>query len=148
MEVIIKDRNPHDPLNMIGEAYELLLEKTMHNFHIIDGKDTPLDSKENLHIKNRSFDHKITAQDDKSSVNTELLKLSIVNAIRNTADRTTMDLIQLQSQKKLPNEFHAEELVNKGTLYCDHCGTPVELFIPSFLEKCHHCGYTTFRKLH
>lgn len=144
----MKDRNPHDPLNMIGEAYELLLEKTMHNLHIIDGKDVSSEDEESSRMKNKSFNTKTTKHSTENSLNTELLKLSIVNVLRNTADRTTMDLIQLHAQKKLPNEYHADELVNKGTLYCDHCGMPVELLMPSFLDECHHCGYTAFRKLH
>ena len=148
----MKDHNPHDPLNMIGEAYELLLEKTMHNLHIIDGKSISANDEQNhhmtLHVKNNPFSVSTTRHDTQNPFNASMLKLSLVKLVINSADRTTIDLLQLQSNNLLPDEYHAEELVSAGTLYCDHCGMPVEYTMPSFLETCRHCGYNTFRKLH
>ena len=41
----MKDHNPHDPVNMIGEAYELFVERAMQDLHVRDGTDSKNPSK-------------------------------------------------------------------------------------------------------
>ncbi len=147
MEAQMKDHNPHDPLNMIGEAYERLIELTMRNLHIQDGKKSSLpgdtldhSSSNNPIRNNKTINH--TPYDQ------EFLLLLLANILRNAADKTTLELNFLQKRKKLNDEFHAEELVDASVYYCDHCGSPHKVVSPSLLEKCKTCGHSTFRKTH
>lgn len=150
-EAHMKDHNPHDPLNMIGEAYERLIELAMKNLHIQDGKKnahstTPHSnrisqfSSDILHRDSKQLRHPVYDQ--------EFLVLLFTNILRTAADKTTMELNHLKQCKKLSDEFHSDELVDASTYYCDHCGSPNEISLPSYLEKCINCGHTTFRKLH
>lgn len=87
----MKDHNPHDPVNIIGEAYELLLEKTMHDLHVHDGVD----------------DSASQASADKTSINANqnymhwiedkkfLLKNTALDYLGEAADGTTVTLRRL-----------------------------------------------------
>ena len=135
----MKDHNPHDPVNMIGEAYENFLENTMHNLHIEDGK-TP--SSQPVSI--RRLDHASTISSP--ALDQEFIKASLINLLKHAGDQTRVNLFQLNKFKRLPDEYHEGELVQAGTLYCAHCDTPEIFTLPGFLEKCKNCGHTTFRK--
>ena len=147
----MKDHNPHDPLNMIGEAYERLTEIAMRNLHIQDGLKK---SKLILASSNRRPQSELDSllMDPKklshSPYHQDFLKLLFTNILRNAADKTIVNLNYFQKCKKLCDEFHTEELVDANTYYCDHCGWPNEIELPSFLEKCQNCGHKTFRLLH
>ncbi len=96
----MKDHNPHDPVNMIGEAYELLLEKTMHDLHVHDGTDSTktaqsadqTDAPSNTYmrwIENKKF----------------LLKNTTLEYLRDAGDETTVTLRRLNHPKRTLSKY-------------------------------------------
>ena len=144
----MKDHNPHDPLNMVGEAYERLVEKTMANLHIKEDKINKELPKTIRRLDYKSIVHPQPHPGNWNTINREFVKTSLLNLLSHAADQTTLELKQLRELKRLPDEYHTGELVNAGTLYCDQCGIPYELELPDFLGKCENCGNTTFRSQH
>ena len=137
----MKDYNPHDPLNMIGEAYERLVEITMRNLHIRDGK------KESTQPSSAHPD-KFSKASHHIDFNQEFFLLLLTNMLRSAGDKTTLELNQFRKRKRLSNEFHANDLVEANIYYCDYCGTAFKLKFPNVLHKCQSCGYSTFKKTH
>ena len=144
----MKDHNPHDPLNMVGEAYERLVEKTMANLHIKEDKINKEIPQTIRRLDYNSIMHAHPRPTNWRTINRDIVKTSILNLLSHAADQTTLELKQLREQKRLPDEYHTGELVNAGTLYCDHCGVPYDLELPDLLGKCENCGNTTFRTQH
>ena len=146
----MKDHTPHDPLNMVGEAYERLVEKTMANLHIKENKinkELPKTIRR-LEYKNIIYPQMTNNDSDWHTFDKEFVKTTLLNMLSHAADQTTLELKQLHDLKRLPDEYHTGELVNAGTLYCDHCGMPYELELPNFLGKCENCDNTSFRTQH
>ncbi len=123
----MKDHNPHDPVNMIGEAYELFVEKTMQNLHVRDGtgftkpsisthsaiKPNPAPSQKSLWIENKKF----------------MLENSALEYLRHAGDKTTITLRQLnqapsasdkleKNEYNAPNNLHGHRNINTA-VYSD-----------------------------
>lgn len=97
----MKDHNPHDPVNIIGEAYELFLEKTMHDLHVQDGKE-PAESSAHPSSKttNNSYAHWI---ENKKF----LLKNTALEYLGDAGDETTITLRRLNHPQYTSNK-HGE----------------------------------------
>ena len=112
----MKDHNPHDPVNIIGEAYELLLEKTMHDLHVSDGTASTEPSK---------FSYPVIpsyAQTQKShwiENKKYLLKNSVLEYLRHAGDKTTITLRQLNHSQNTPDKPDENE-TNMGKTWCRH----------------------------
>ena len=96
-EADMKDKSPHDPINMIGEAYELLLEKTMHNLHLNNtaSVSVPVDSKPHA----QSHQTKTHGSDWLES-GKEFFKLSALELLGGAGDKTRLELKRLANSHK------------------------------------------------
>ena len=101
----MKDHNPHDPVNIIGEAYELLIEKTMRDLHVQDGTK-PASSSNSVRRLNNPYN-----TDSKKSYWLEnkkfLIKNSALDFLSHAGDKTTIELKRLndsQSHLDKPDE--------------------------------------------
>jgi len=117
----MKDHNPHDPVNMIGEAYELFVERAMQDLHVRDGTDSKNPSKpthrvikssdapsqKSLWIENKKF----------------LLKNSALEYLQHAGDKTTITLRRLnqapntsdklvENENNAPNKLHGHRAFN------------------------------------
>jgi hypothetical protein len=146
----MKDYSPHDPLNMVGEAYEQLVEKTMANLHI---NETRTDKTIPHTIHRLDYSSIVRTPREKTgqdipAINSSIAKATLLDIVSHAADQTTLELNRLRNLKRLPDEYHSGEQVNAGTLYCDRCGMPHEMELADLVGKCDNCGNTRFRTQH
>jgi len=111
----MKDHNPHDPVNMIGEAFELLTEKTMHDLHIQDGTKPAsssksirrlsdpynTDSKKSYWLENRKY----------------LIKNTALEFLSHAGDKTTIELKRLNDLQSQLNKADENENYDINKLY-------------------------------
>lgn len=136
---------PHDPIEAFGEAYELLLEKSLQKahqsgaliHHMIDesGSDivalNKFDDNEIVKLEGylkrdlidaaRYLDK--TGKDLKFwlDFDVDLIKRELWERFSDAADHTTKELHQLNELAAI-GEYHSGELVGMGTLVCNQCG--------------------------
>ena len=170
----MKDKTPHDPLNMIAEAYELLLERTVDELHkveevaapkihhlIDDAKEKAIELEELTHEEadkladfvKRDLQHAakyITNTDEEFKhwfgFEKDVIKTSLLDLFTRAADRTALELRQLKENLSLPDEYHSGEYTGLGTLYCDKCGNPIQFKQPAKIPACPNCANTTFKR--
>ena len=170
----MKDKTPHDPLNMIGEAYELLLERSADELHKVEDKAGPklhsaidrakdkavaleeLTAEEAHKLANvvkRDLHHAAEHIDETGEglknwlgFEKDIVKTSLLNLFSHAADQTVIELKQLREQWLLPDEYHTGEFIGLGTLYCDKCGNPIQFDKPAEIPECPECGNKTFKR--
>ena len=115
----MKDHNPHDPVNMMGEAYKLFVEKTMHDLHMREGKGSTKPSKfihrvikPNIALTQKSF----WIENKKY-----ILKNSALEYLRHAGDDTIITLRRLNQipslvdkpdENNAPNQWHGDNAIN------------------------------------
>jgi hypothetical protein len=115
LEASMKDHNPHDPVNIIGEAYEMLLEKTMHDLHVHDGIESSSPSESIHRVAIPSYAH--TQEPHWIEEKKHQLKNSTLEYLKHAGDKTTIALRRLnlsrstpdkpdKNQKKAPDKSH------------------------------------------
>jgi len=117
----MKDPNPHDPINMIGEAYELFVEKAMHDLHVADGKDSTKPAKPIYRLTNPS--DTITQQSNWIENKKFLIKNSALEYLGHAGDKTTVTLKRLnqipsasdksdKNEKNISNKLPDHSVIN------------------------------------
>jgi len=164
---------PHDPLEALGEAYELLLDKTIEEAKAAKVKSGPA-----LH-------HLIDEVAEKSSDINELageetvklgryLKRDLVDAasylektgkalkdwlgfdltyledrlrdnFAHAADQTTIELLKLKQEADAAG-YHTGEITGPGTLLCDQCGETLHFHKAGHIPPCPKCQGTRFHR--
>jgi phosphoserine phosphatase len=165
---------PHDPIEALGEAYELLLDKTMDEAHKAKIKSGPA-----LH-------HLIDELAEKSSDVTELageetvkigkyLKRDLIDAatylqktgkamkdwfgfdlaliedrlrdgFSQAADQTTVELLKLKQEAQAAG-YHTGEISGPGTLICDQCGENLHFHKAGHIPPCPKCQGTRYHRV-
>lgn len=103
----MKDHNPHDPVNMIGEAYELFVEKTMHDLNVHDGTDSTKPSSAIYRITKpepATIQASLWIEDKKY-----FLKNSALEYLRHAADVTTITLRRLNQIQTISGKHDENE---------------------------------------
>ncbi len=161
---------PNDPIEAMGEAYELLLEKALQKahqsgalvHHMID------ESRGDIVALNKFSDNEIVMLEeyvkrdlidaarylDKTGKDLKFwLGFDVVRVKREfwerfseAADQTTIELHQLNEQAANA-EYHSGELAGLGTLVCDQCGEKYHFHKPSRIPHCIKCNNTRFQRL-
>ena len=140
----MKDHTPHDPINMVGEAYELLLEKTMHDLHVQDGKSIskPLPPIHRLHKHDGNQDnHSESEVSQWLASEKDLIKTTIIELLQHAADRTTLELRRLNSLNH-PSDKHS----NSERLHGDHNNPPMESARKIKTPQYKNCNNKSFRR--
>ena len=75
---------------MIGEAYELLLERTMHDLHVKDGSPRHEITNTTRRLSNPVTDNAFWLESE-----TDLLKTSLLEMLEDAGDKTTVELKRL-----------------------------------------------------
>jgi len=162
-------RPPHDPIDALGQPYELLLEKALAKAR---QRGTIVD-----HLTNeiRGDVEAITEFNDKEVVNLEeYVKRDLINAAQyldktgkeladwlgfdvtlikhefwkifsEATDQTTLTLNQLKQQAATA-EYHSGELVGLGILVCDQCDEKLHFHKPGHIPPCPKCKSTRFHR--
>jgi hypothetical protein len=165
--------DPKDPVELIGQAYERLLESAMEDARKLEDKSGPalhrLIDKARQKLSDLS---ELTAEEiDQVS---EYLKRDLRDAAHfivetgddfrawlgfdlsllgdrlrelfvQAADQTTIELKQLQEQAEAAG-YHTGEITGPGTLVCDKCGEELHFYHPGRIPPCPKCHGTVFHR--
>jgi predicted Zn-ribbon and HTH transcriptional regulator len=160
---------PHDPVEAMGEAYELLLENALKKAHqsgaavhqmiaAVRGDIVALSkfgddeaAKLEEYVKRDMID--AARYLDKTGKDLEgwlgydvaLIKREFRELFSEAADQTTIELNQLKQQAENAG-YHSGELVGLGTLVCDQCGEKLRFYKPSHIPACPKCNSTHFHR--
>ena len=158
-----------DPVETMGEAYELLLKKTLHTAHQSDavvhtmaesirddaialikfGDDeiVKLEGylKRDLIDAARYLDHTGKELQDWLGFDLALIKQEFWGRFSAAADQTTVELDQLKLQAEVVG-YRTGEITGLGRLVCDQCGEKLHFHKPGHIPPCPKCNTTHFHR--
>jgi hypothetical protein len=160
---------PTDPIEAMGEAYELLLESAFKKAHQsgvaahhvmaeIRGDIVALTQfsedeivkmeeyvKRDLIDAARYLDKTGKELKDWVGFDVALMKHEFWERFSEAADQTTTALYQLKQQAANAG-YHTGELTGLGTLVCDQCGEKLHFHKPGHIPPCPKCTSTHFQR--
>lgn len=164
---------PGDPIEAMGEAYELLLEKTIEEAHKAKIKGGPALHQLIDEIEQKSSDVAELAGEEAGKIGQYLKRdlTSAANYIDETgkelkdwlgfdlmllkdrlrddfskaADQTTIELLQLKQQAEAAG-YTTGEITGPGTLKCDKCGELLHFHKAGHIPPCPKCQATHFHR--
>ncbi len=166
-------RKSPDPIQALGEAYELLLEKTLDELHIDDrrkkniedtihkvSKDIPqlknLDDTllrqvqdavhRDLHSAGQHFSETTQEVKDWLGFELKLVEGSLLDLLPKIADQTTVELLEWK-QDQAKRALHTGEVTGPGVLVCDSCGKQLHFHHAGHIPPCAGCNSTVFHRL-
>lgn len=74
-----------------------------------------------------------------------LIETTLLNAFLEAADKTTVELNQLQ-EEAMSSEYRTGEVIGPATLQCDHCGERIHFHQPGHIPPCPKCKQTHFHR--
>ena len=166
----VKDLTPpQDPVEAMGESYELLLEEALNKAHqsgaLLHRLIAELRGDVAAHRKLEESDavrlerylkrDLVDAAQYMASTGKELkdwlgFDLALIEGklremFAEAADKTTNELLQLQRQAA-ESEYHTGEMVGLGTLACDQCQEKLHFHKPGRIPPCPRCRHTVFHR--
>ena len=160
---------PRDPIEGMGEAYELLLENAIKKTHqrgavareiyneirneIVALNKFSGDEVDKLeaYVKRDLIDaaqHMNENGKDLSAwigFDMALVKRDFLERFINAADQTTVALARLKLRAEAAG-YHTGELTGLGTLTCDQCGEKLHFHKPGHIPPCPKCNGTHFHR--
>lgn len=165
---------PRDPIEALGEAYELLLEKALEEARklkqvtgpalhkVIDtsseklselGELTEIEAKKVSDYLKRdlieaaSYMSK-TGSDFKTwlGIDTDIIENYLLDHFKQAADQTLIELNQLKTSAENA-EYHTGEIIGPGVLICDQCGEQLHFHKAGHIPPCPKCKETHFHRL-
>ena len=160
---------PGDPIEALGETYELLLEKALQKAHQsgailhrmineIRGDIVALNKlgedevvkleeyvKRDLIDAARYMDKTGKELKDWLGFDLALIERDFWEMFSAAADKTTTELLQIKLQAASA-EYHTGELIGLGTLVCDQCSEKLHFYKPSHIPPCPKCHSTHFHR--
>ena len=164
-----KSLPPHDPIESMGEAYELLLEKAQQKAHqsgaavhqmiaeirgdivaltkFSEDEVVKLEAyvKRDLNDAAEYLDKTGKELKEWVGFDVELMKREFWERFSAAADQTTKALYRLK-QQAASAEYHTGELTGLGTLVCDQCGEKLHFHKPGHIPPCPKCNSTHFHR--
>jgi hypothetical protein len=170
----MKDPLKHDPVDMVGEAYERMLERAMEDYHQAGEKTGPtlhrfIDAAKERAVEleelSREEAEKIAGylkRDliDAAEYSTEtgeelrewlgfearLIENQMLSLFMSAADKTTVELLELKENARRASTYYAGEATGPGTLICDACGAPQRFHKARRISPCPNCHGTEFHR--
>ena len=139
----MKDHNPHDPVNMIGEAYELLLEKTMHDLHVNDGVDSTKPSQPIYRVIDSNYAHKSHWIENKKY----LLKNAALEYLKHAGDKTTVALRRLNHTQNATDKLDENDSNARNKLPGHRAINTALYSAKNNIHQYKKCNNKTFRRL-
>ena len=164
---------PHDLVEAMGEAYELLLEKAIEKAKHAEEKTGPalhsiIDSlreeisaagelseeqvdkvanylKRDLRDAAEYIDETGTGLKEWLGFEQALLGAEFWDMFAQAADQTTVELLKLKTQAEYA-PYGTGELTGPGTLVCDKCGETLQFQKPGHIPPCPKCHETSFHR--
>ena len=163
---------PRDPIEAVGEAYELLLENAIEQAHKLEEKSGPALHRviDKVRTKTGELEELTNEEIEKLSV---YLKRDLIDAAQyieessedfkawfgfdvgliedrlqelftQAADQTTVELLKLKEQAP---EYRTGEITGPGTLLCSECGEQLHFHRPGHIPPCPKCRSTAFERM-
>ncbi|WJW76353.1 zinc ribbon-containing protein [Thiohalobacter sp. IOR34] len=170
----MKDPLKHDPLDVLGEAYERMLERAMEDFHKAEEKTGPalhqmidgarekavelgeLSREEAEKVANylkRDLAEAASYLDETGrelkdwlGLETRLVESELLDLFMRAADKTTLELIQFKEALREASTYHTGEIAGPGTLVCDACGERLHFQRAGRIPPCPKCHATRFHR--
>jgi len=76
----------------------------------------------------------------------ERIEDGLLQAFRNVADKTSLDLAQLQQDLHQSVLYHTGEITGPGTLHCTACKRPIHFHGTGHIPPCPSCKHTEFQR--
>lgn len=169
------DKKHAEPLDALGTAYEKMYEHVADNLHkakhtgdtlihdLVDEarekvkniEEVTEEDAENLAVwLKRDLDDVVNylAKTDYAFRNwlgfeTSLLKNELLQAMLDSADKTTLALLRMKENAHEPAVYHTGEVIGFGTLICDECGEKLHFHQAGHIPPCPKCHKTSFHRV-
>jgi len=164
---------PHDPLEALGEAYEMLLEKTIKEAETAREKSGPVLHKLIDEVAQKSSAVNELAGEEAEKIG-QYLKRDLVDAatylqktgkalkdwlgfdlnyledrlrdnFAQAADQTTIELLKLKQAANAAG-YRTGEITGPGTLLCDQCGEVLHFHKAGHIPPCPKCQGSQFHR--
>lgn len=76
----------------------------------------------------------------------ELIEDRMLELFSRAADKTRLELMQLEAQARRATEFRTGEITSPGTLTCDECGEVLHFHKTGHIPPCPKCNATQFTR--
>ena len=78
---------------------------------------------------------------------TELVEDRLLDWFRSAADKTSLEMLELQETLEEESHYQTGEITGPGTLQCDTCGERLAFHTTATIPGCPKCKATTFSRL-
>ena len=170
----MKDPLHHDPIDILGEAYEKMYERAATNLHQAKNKSSQLFHEFINQAKEKAVELDELTEEDAAKVaewlkrdmndfidylvegenelkdwlgfETSLLENIFLDLMLQTADKTTVELLALKENARQASIYHTGEVTGPGTLVCDKCGEVLHFHKAGKIPPCPKCHATTYHR--
>jgi len=164
----------HDPLDVLGEAYERMFERAAENFHKAEDKSGVALHRLIDDAKDKAIDLEELSEEDAEKVSdylkrdlgeaashlsktglelkdwlgfeTSLLESGILDLLFRASDPTTLELLKMRESAQSATGYHSGEITGPGTLVCDGCGEKLQFYKAGKIPPCPKCQATKFHR--
>ncbi len=161
----------HDPIDVLGEAYEKLLERALDDGSKIRHQSLPAMRKFIDSARDKAVELEELTREEADKVadylrrdlhdagayltNTKdelkgwlgfessFMETALFERFLTAADKTVVDLHELQHVASI---YHAGQVTGPGTLVCDGCGKELHFHKPKRIPPCATCSSTFYRR--
>ena len=170
----MKKESHNDPIDTLGAAYEKMYERAVTNLHTAKDKSGPLLHKLIDDAKLKAIDMEELAIDDASQIadwlkrdlddkvnylvytenevkdwlgfETALIENAVLDLMLKTADKTTLELLNMKEKLQPSASYNSGEVTGPGTLQCDECDEKIHFHKAGKIPSCPNCNATTFHR--
>ena len=170
----MKDPLHHDPIDILGEAYEKMYERAVENLHNTKEKSSTLLHKFIDEAQEKAVELKELTKEDAEKLSgwlkrdlndtihylaetdnelkdwlgfeTTLLESAVLDLMLQTADKTTVELLALKENANKASTYTTGEITGPGTLICDQCGETLHFHKAGKIPPCPKCHATRFHR--
>lgn len=166
---------PKDPVELIGQAYEKLLETAMEDVEKLEHKSGPALHRLIDNARDKLSELGELAEEESERISeylkrdlrdaaeyieetgeefrnwlgfeTALIEDRLKNLFAKAADQTIVELNKLRGKAESAG-YHTGEITGPGTLVCDKCGEELHFYKPGHIPPCPKCKGTEFHRKH
>lgn len=170
----MKQQSQGDPFDVLSQAYEKLYERVAESWHNVTDKSGPkliktIDEARHKAVEldelteedaaklgewvKRDLDDAITHISEKDSefadwlgFEVSMIEHTFLQMLLDTADKTTVELMQLKDRAEHPYIYHTGEVTGPGTLVCESCGEVLHFYRAGKIPPCPKCKATKYRR--
>jgi len=164
----------HDPIDILGEAYEKMFERAAEHFQHAEEKSLPLLHRLVDDARDEAISLKEITRDDANQVadylkrdlshanqylaetghelkdwfgfETLLLETGLLDLMQKVADPTIVKLNEFRESLEQLASRHTGQITAPGTLVCDQCGEQLHFHRTSKVPPCPKCHGTAFHR--